>query len=52
MGSATTGMRIVSAGARLVRRLTRPVPEEVAESIGIDQTVAANSLLLTLLQDF
>jgi len=47
MGTATTGMRIVSAGARLVRRLTRPVPVEVAANIGIDESVAADSLLLT-----
>jgi hypothetical protein len=47
MGSATTRMRIISPGARLVRRLTRPVPVSVAASIGIDESVAADSLLLT-----
>ncbi len=47
MGSATTGMFIVGAGARLVRRLTRPLPEHVAEDIGVPKALASQQILLT-----
>jgi len=47
MGTATTGMQIATGGARMVRRLTRPVPEGIAESIGIAKAVADQSVLLT-----
>jgi len=47
MGTATTTKLILGAGARLVRRLTRVLPEDLAEDIGIDRESAKDNILLT-----
>ena len=49
MGTTTEGLAIVPDGARLVRRLTRPVPASIATSLGVGLTeaTAGDSLLLT-----
>ena len=49
LAGETGKTRIVGNGARLVRRLTRPVPEGIASSlkIGLDDATAGDSILLT-----
>ena len=47
LAGETGTTRIASNGARLVRRLTRPLPAGIAESIGIDKSVASQQILLT-----
>jgi len=46
---AASGLRLVGPGARLVRRLTRPVPAGIADQLGLalDATTAADMMLLT-----
>ena len=46
---AASGLKLVSPNARLVRRLTRPVPASIATSlkIGLNEETAGDSILLT-----